>query len=84
MAMSVEEAFEVVVRLSPGMSKAHEWLQVIYSDHLNNQEKAAEHQDFIDQNIYENTHFGNLPTLSEFQATLNNLQEGVVLQQLAS
>ena len=40
--------------------------------------------DFINLNMYENTHFGTLPTLAEFQATLNTLQEGIDLHQLAA
>ncbi len=44
-------SFEVTVRLSPGMKKAHEWLEVIYRDHLNQPEKAAEHRKFINENI---------------------------------
>lgn len=44
-------AFEVTVRLSPGMSKAHQWLAEIYKNHLNQPEKAKEHEDFVNQNI---------------------------------
>lgn len=29
--------------------------------------------DFLTQNTYHNTHFGNLPTISEFQTALNYL-----------
>ena len=39
--------------------------------------------DFIDQNTFENTHFGNLPTLAEFQATLDVLHSDVDFRQLA-
>lgn len=35
---------------------------------------AIEALDFISKNKFENTHFGNLPTLNEFQMTLNHLQ----------
>ena len=44
-------SFEVVVRLAPGMTKAHEWLEVIYRDHLSDLEKAKEHRQFIEENI---------------------------------
>lgn len=39
--------------------------------------------DFISQNIYENTHFGNLPTLSEFQKTLDCLHMNFELKAIA-
>lgn len=40
--------------------------------------------DFIAQNTCENTHFGNLPTLAEFQETLNHLQMNLELCPVAS
>lgn len=39
--------------------------------------------DFISMNTYENTHFGNLPTLSEFQSTLDSLKSGFELRSIA-
>ena len=39
--------------------------------------------DFISMNTYENTHFGQLPTLSEFQATLDALQSNLELRSIA-
>ncbi len=39
--------------------------------------------DFISQNIHQNTHFGNLPTLEEFQETLNCLQMNLELRSIA-
>jgi hypothetical protein len=36
--------------------------------------RLIELYDFIAQGLYQNTHFGNLPTLSTFQETLNQLQ----------
>ena len=39
--------------------------------------------DFIAQNIHENTHFGNLPGLSDFQETLNCLQMKLEVQPIA-
>ena len=39
--------------------------------------------DFISKDDFENTHFGNLPTLSEFQATLNALQIDFELKAIA-
>ncbi|MBT6324902.1 MAG: hypothetical protein HOJ35_02960 [Bdellovibrionales bacterium] len=45
--------------------------------------KQIEVFDFVSQNIYENTHFGNLPTLSEFQQTLNCLQMNFELSAIA-
>ena len=44
---------------------------------------AVEVQDFISKNLYENTHFGNLPTLSEFQVTLDSLQANLKLKSTA-
>lgn len=52
--------------------------------------KGAEHStqieiiDFISKNIHENTHFGNLSSLSEFQATLESLQMNLELRSIAS
>lgn len=39
--------------------------------------------DFIAQNMHENTHFGNLPTLAEFQETLNRLSLNLELRIVA-
>ncbi len=39
--------------------------------------------DFVSMNMLENTHFGNLPTLSEFQAVLNTLQSRLELRSIA-
>lgn len=44
---------------------------------------AIEIYDFISKNENENTHFGNLPTLSEFQSTLNALSGDYELQAIA-
>lgn len=40
--------------------------------------------DFISQNIGENTHFGNLPNLAEFQETLDCLKMGFEFRAIAS
>lgn len=51
--------------------------------------KAAEHStpieifDFVSMNMFENTHFGNLPTLSEFQTVLDSLQSRLELRSIA-
>ena len=37
------------------------------------QSTAIELYDFIAQSMHDNTHFGNLPSLSEFQTTLDSL-----------
>ncbi|MAX67144.1 MAG: hypothetical protein QF441_02280 [Bacteriovoracaceae bacterium] len=39
--------------------------------------------DFIAMNSFENTHFGQLPTLSEFQDTLNALESNFELRSIA-
>lgn len=39
--------------------------------------------DFISINAFNNTHFGNLPTLSEFQNTLDALQTNLELRSIA-
>lgn len=44
---------------------------------------AIEIYDFIAMNSNENTHFGNLPTLSEFQTTLDSLQANLELRSIA-
>lgn len=45
--------------------------------------KPIEIYDFISQSTCENTHFGNLPTLHEFQETLNRLQLSLELRPIA-
>lgn len=47
-------AFEVAAKLSPGMRKAHKWLAHLYKDELNQPERAAEHEQFIEDNIVGN------------------------------
>jgi predicted helicase len=39
--------------------------------------------DFVSMNMHENTHFGNLPTVSEFQTVLNTLQSRLELRSIA-
>lgn len=39
--------------------------------------------DFITMNQGENTHFGNLPTLNEFQSTLDSLKANLELRSIA-
>jgi hypothetical protein len=39
--------------------------------------------DFISKNMFENTHFGSLPTLGEFQETLNALRMNLELKAIA-
>lgn len=52
-------------------------------------EKSAEKSrpveifDFVSMNMFENTHFGNLPTLSEFQTVLDTLQSRLELRSIA-
>jgi len=48
------------------------------------QSRPIEIYDFIAQNSMENTHFGNLPTLAEFQETLNYLQMNLEVRAVAS
>ena len=45
--------------------------------------KEIELTDFIAQNIHENTHFGNLPQLAEFQETLTRLSLNLELRIVA-
>ncbi len=45
------QAFEVTIKFSPGIKKAHQWLAKIYEEHLNNPDKAAIHKKFIKENI---------------------------------
>ncbi|MBL7666288.1 MAG: hypothetical protein JNM93_14230 [Bacteriovoracaceae bacterium] len=44
---------------------------------------AIEAYDFISKNSQENTHFGNLPTLGEFQQTIDALQMNLQLRSIA-
>ena len=39
--------------------------------------------DFIAMNTFQNTHFGQLPTLSEFQTTLNALENNFEMKAIA-
>jgi tetratricopeptide (TPR) repeat protein len=48
---SASQAFEVAIRIAPGMTRAHKWLAEIYSNKLNQPAKAREHLEFIRNNI---------------------------------
>lgn len=39
--------------------------------------------DFVAQGMFDNTHFGNLPTLKEFQTTIDALKMNLQLKQVA-
>lgn len=39
--------------------------------------------DFISMNMFENTHFGNLPSLSEFQTVLDTLKSRLEFRSIA-
>lgn len=39
--------------------------------------------DFVSMNMHENTHFGQLPSLSEFQTVLDTLQSRLELRSIA-
>ena len=39
--------------------------------------------DFVSMNMHENTHFGSLPTLSEFQTVLDTLQSRLEFRSIA-
>lgn len=45
--------------------------------------RSVEIFDFVGMNMFENTHFGNLPTLSEFQTVLDTLQSRLELRSIA-
>lgn len=44
---------------------------------------AIDALDFISMNTHQNTHFGDLPTLDEFQVTLNQLSSNLELRSIA-
>jgi predicted AlkP superfamily phosphohydrolase/phosphomutase/tetratricopeptide (TPR) repeat protein len=44
-------AFNACIKLAPGTTKAHKWLVEIYSNHLENVEKAQESNDFLKNKI---------------------------------
>jgi hypothetical protein len=46
--------------------------------------KPIEACDFISKNMHENTHFGNLPSLGDFQKTLNHLNMNFQINSIAS
>jgi hypothetical protein len=52
---------------------------------LKNSEKSTpvEIFDFVSMNMHENTHFGNLPTLNEFQHVLDTLQSRLEFRSIA-
>ncbi len=39
--------------------------------------------DFVSMNMHENTHFGNLPTLNEFQSVLDSLHSRLEFRSIA-
>jgi hypothetical protein len=45
--------------------------------------RPVELLDFVSMNLFENTHFGNLPTLSEFQTVLDTLKNRLELRSIA-
>jgi predicted AlkP superfamily phosphohydrolase/phosphomutase/tetratricopeptide (TPR) repeat protein len=45
------QAFEVAVKLAPGMTKAHKWLVEIYSTYVKDATKEEVHREFLDKNI---------------------------------
>ena len=45
--------------------------------------RPIEIADFIAMNMHENTHFGNLPTLSEFQSVLDALNSQLEVRSIA-
>ena len=49
----------------------------------NDHSKEIEVFDFIARNMFENTHFGNLPTLNEFQSTLDSLEMNLEFKSIA-
>ncbi len=49
----------------------------------NDESTEIEIFDFIARTMFENTHFGNLPTLNEFQSTLNSLQMNLEFKAIA-
>lgn len=52
---------------------------------LKDQESSTpiEIYDFVSINMFENTHFGNLPNLSEFQKVLDTLESRIELRSIA-
>jgi hypothetical protein len=48
---SAAQAFEVAIRLMPGMTRAHKWLAEIYAEKLDQPSRAQGHLDFIKNNI---------------------------------
>lgn len=52
---------------------------------LKDQESSTpiEIYDFVSINMFENTHFGNLPSLSEFQKVLDTLESRIELRSIA-
>jgi len=45
------EAFEVSLKMAPGINKARQWLSKIYNDHLKNPEAAKDHKDDLKEHL---------------------------------
>jgi predicted AlkP superfamily phosphohydrolase/phosphomutase/tetratricopeptide (TPR) repeat protein len=49
--LDASSAFEVAIRLRPGMTKAHKWLLILYSEKILNHDKAKFTENFLKNNI---------------------------------
>lgn len=72
-SIGVKNKEEILQSLMQGYKKKG---KSIWRALLKDQEESTpiELYDFISQGMFENTHFGNLPTIHEFQAVLDRLQ----------
>ena len=70
------QAFEVAIRLAPGLTKAHQWLQVIYRDHIVNPTRVEDINNFLAKNIVSSisicTSVDGIETASLFEKLAEN------------
>lgn len=91
--LETDERGEVI---GVGVKSKRELIQSLFENHrkfghsnwkafLKGEEKpkSIEILDFVSQGMFENTHFGELPTLSEFQNVLDSLQSRLELKSAA-
>jgi hypothetical protein len=91
--LEIDECGQVV---GVGAKSKHEMVENLFENYRKNGksnwrafQKGAERStpveifDFVSMNMHENTHFGNLPSLSEFQNVLDTLESRLEFRSIA-
>ncbi len=91
--LEIDEAGQVV---GVGVKSKHELVEHLFENYRRTGksnwrafQKGAEKStpievfDFVSMNMHQNTHFGNLPSLSEFQHVLDTLQSRLEFRSIA-